>query len=51
MVPLQWNGQPFAVTTQMIWHKEKWLSPALQAFLATAREVLAEHLAAGSLLQ
>ncbi|QJC50823.1 LysR family transcriptional regulator [Paenibacillus albicereus] len=28
------------VHTQMAWHKDKWLSPALAAFIETAREVL-----------
>jgi hypothetical protein len=25
----------------MVWHKDKWLSPALSAFLALSREMLA----------
>jgi DNA-binding transcriptional LysR family regulator len=28
----------FTVDTQMVWHKDKWLSPALGAFLALAEE-------------
>ncbi|MFS0724272.1 LysR family transcriptional regulator [Paenibacillus sp. 1P07SE] len=28
------------VTTQMLWHKEKWLSPAIEAFMQTARTIL-----------
>src|SRR5258708_11264436 len=40
IVPLQWEGHSFQVCTQMIWHKEKWLSPALNAFLTVAREML-----------
>jgi DNA-binding transcriptional LysR family regulator len=27
----------FTVDTQMVWHKDKWLSPALEAFLAMVR--------------
>jgi hypothetical protein len=26
--------------TQMMWHKDKWLSPAMQAFIATARSTM-----------
>jgi hypothetical protein len=28
------------MVTQIIWHKEKWISPAMQAFLAVTREVI-----------
>jgi len=42
LVPLNWAGRDFQVVTQMARHKDKWLSPALQAFLEVATEVLAE---------
>ncbi len=35
---LRW-GEPFEVLTQMVWHEARWKSPALRAFLQTAREV------------
>ncbi len=38
---LQWGEHRFHITTQMLWHKEKWLSPAIRAFIETAREVMA----------
>jgi DNA-binding transcriptional LysR family regulator len=38
LTALQW-GEPFEVLTQMVWHEERWKSPALRAFLETAREV------------
>ena len=41
LVPLKWAGRDFQVVTQMARHKDKWLSPALQAFLTMAREMLA----------
>jgi DNA-binding transcriptional LysR family regulator len=28
----------FPIYTQMIWHKEKWLSPAIQAFMQVAKK-------------
>jgi len=40
LVVLHWEKHSFNVLTQMIWHKDKWLSPALQAFLTVAREAL-----------
>jgi DNA-binding transcriptional LysR family regulator len=40
LAPLQWEEHNFQVFTQMLWHKEKWLSPALNAFLTVAREML-----------
>ncbi len=35
---LEWN-ESFEVLTQMVWHEERWKSPALRAFLEAAREV------------
>ncbi|QBD82261.1 LysR family transcriptional regulator [Ktedonosporobacter rubrisoli] len=40
--PLVWENYEFHVYSQMLWHKEKWISPALQAFLNVVREVLKE---------
>ncbi|HVU65926.1 MAG TPA: LysR family transcriptional regulator [Ktedonobacteraceae bacterium] len=40
LVALNWENQQFGAVIQMLWHKDKWLSPALQAFLAVARDVL-----------
>jgi DNA-binding transcriptional LysR family regulator len=34
---LPWD-EPFEVFTQMVWHEQRWQSPALRAFLSTARE-------------
>jgi hypothetical protein len=28
------------VYTQMLWHKDKWLSPIIQAFIEAVREVM-----------
>lgn len=40
LVMLNWEDQQFSALVQMLWHKDKWLSPALQAFLEVARDVL-----------
>ncbi|QBD77507.1 LysR family transcriptional regulator [Ktedonosporobacter rubrisoli] len=37
---LPWAGEQIVLVTQMLWHKQKWMSPALQAFLTIARETL-----------
>lgn len=37
---LPWRGPDLTVITHMVWHKDKWLSPALAAFLALSREML-----------
>jgi DNA-binding transcriptional LysR family regulator len=33
-------GQPITMLTVLAWHKDKWLSPALRAFLQVTRETL-----------
>ncbi len=41
LVALPWNIPDLHVYTQMLWHKDKWLSPILSAFIGAAREVMA----------
>lgn len=38
---LPWDGPDFPVVTQMVRHKDKWVSPALAAFMDLARQTLA----------
>ena len=33
LAALPWQGPPFPIVTQLCWHKDKWQSPALRAFL------------------
>ncbi|BBH20011.1 LysR family transcriptional regulator [Paenibacillus baekrokdamisoli] len=40
LVALSWEMPELRVVTQMLWHKEKWLSPAISAFLDIARDTL-----------
>ncbi|GLV54753.1 LysR family transcriptional regulator [Dictyobacter sp. S3.2.2.5] len=42
LVALNWIGHSFHVHTQILWHKEKWLSPALNAFLEVTRECMSK---------
>ena len=39
LAALRWE-EPFEVLTEMVWREERWQSPALRAFLETAREVV-----------
>ncbi|HEY0755416.1 MAG TPA: LysR family transcriptional regulator [Ktedonobacteraceae bacterium] len=43
LVRLNWEDQEFSAVIQMLWHKDKWVSPALQAFLEVTRDVLQAH--------
>ncbi len=43
LTPLQWVAPGHSVATHMVWHKDKWLSPALRAFLSLSRDVLASE--------
>jgi DNA-binding transcriptional LysR family regulator len=38
--PLNWAGEPFHMLTQICWHKDKWLSPAMRAFLEVTRQIM-----------
>ncbi len=40
LVALNWKGTEFDLMIQLIHHKDKWISPALKAFLEVAKEVL-----------
>ncbi len=40
LVELPWRGPEFAMQTQLVYHKDKWLSPPLRAFIALAHEQL-----------
>jgi DNA-binding transcriptional LysR family regulator len=39
LVVLPWRGKPISMVTQVIRHKQKWVSPALQALLDVVKEV------------
>lgn len=40
IVVLNWADMPISVTVQLSHHKDKWISPAVQAFMAMAREMI-----------
>ncbi|MGE7273224.1 LysR family transcriptional regulator [Brevibacillus panacihumi] len=41
LVALPWQIPDLHVHTQMLWHKDKWLSPIILSFIEAAREVIA----------
>lgn len=41
LVPLPWEMPNLQIVTQMLYHKDKWLSPAIKAFLEITRDVIA----------
>lgn len=40
MTILSWPEETLETAILMIWHKDKWLSPTLQAFMNTAKEIM-----------
>lgn len=36
LIELPWSGPPFGIKAQLIYHKDKWFSPALKAFIDVA---------------
>ena len=44
LTDLQWQGPDFDTNTQVVYHKDKWISPALSAFLILTREMLADSM-------
>ncbi|MEM7129292.1 MAG: LysR family transcriptional regulator [Chloroflexota bacterium] len=38
LVELPWRGEPMEFATQMLWHRDKWLSPALRHLIEVAEE-------------
>lgn len=43
LVALPWQIPDLHVYTQMLWHKDKWLSPILLSFIEAVREVIGEE--------
>ncbi|MFK4345242.1 MULTISPECIES: LysR family transcriptional regulator [unclassified Paenibacillus] len=43
LVPLPWDLTATSFATQMMWHEEKWISPAIEAFLSLTREIFLKN--------
>lgn len=39
---LKWAGPTLDIATHIIWHKDKWISPAMSAFMKTVKDKLAD---------
>jgi DNA-binding transcriptional LysR family regulator len=39
---LHWSGTPLDIDTYILWHKDKWISPAMAAFMQLVQEKLEE---------
>jgi DNA-binding transcriptional LysR family regulator len=37
-----WDGPDLDIATHILWHRDKWLSPAMKAFLETLKETIQE---------
>jgi DNA-binding transcriptional LysR family regulator len=40
---LHWAGTPLDIDTHILWHKDKWISPAMAAFMELVQEKLEEN--------
>jgi hypothetical protein len=48
VVPLPWVGPEMIITTYAVWHKDKWISSALSAFVSLLKKRIADNLHAPS---
>lgn len=44
LVPLNWKGPDFGIISQVLYHKNKWISPALKEFLNLSRSFMESYL-------
>ena len=42
LAALRWAGPRMDIATHVIWHREKWISPAMDAFVKTLQQELQE---------
>ncbi|WP_297418691.1 LysR family transcriptional regulator [Clostridium sp.] len=40
LIPLNWVGPDFGIISQVLYHKDKWISPALREFLKLSRDFM-----------
>lgn len=48
LVPLNWKGPDFEIISQVLYHKDKWISPALKEFLRLSKRIMKVGLASES---
>ncbi len=40
LIPLNWAGPDFGIISQVLYHKDKWISPALKEFISLSKKFL-----------
>ncbi|EHJ01998.1 transcriptional regulator, LysR family [Clostridium sp. DL-VIII] len=40
LIPLNWEGPNFGIISQVLYHKDKWISPALKEFLRLSKDFM-----------
>lgn len=40
LVDLRWNGPEFDINTQIVYHRDKWITPTISALIDLAREMM-----------
>ena len=48
---MNWHGAKMSIVTHIVWHKDKWISPGMQAFLDVLKERLEHEASSPTLLQ
>ena len=48
---IDWHGAKMSIATHIVWHKDKWISPGMQAFLDVLKERLQQQASSAALLQ
>jgi DNA-binding transcriptional LysR family regulator len=48
---MNWHGPKMSIATHIVWHKDKWISPGMQAFLDVLKERLQQQTSSPTLLQ
>ena len=43
LIPLNWAGPDFQIISQVLYHKDKWISPALSEFLKLSRKFMESY--------
>lgn len=43
LIPLNWKGKEFGIISQIIYHKDKWKSKALEAFLELSKRIIIDE--------
>lgn len=44
LISLNWSGPKFGIISQVLYHKDKWISPALREFLKLSKDFMEDYL-------